>query len=436
MFFMAECSHNGCNKEVFNNTGECIFHCKKTDWYEELENGEKIWKEDLVKKFREEILEEYNNYQYFSIIFPPLTIEGHKGQLLFNNCTFLGKCIIQGCFLDSVMFNNNAGGSVQFDGVQFSSPTTPTMFASTLPYSKQTQYSFINASFTGNTIFRNCDLSNSSFLNSNIEKVNFENCIFWNENDSEKKIYDEKNLEKTEKKEIDYKNVERIYVQLQENFAKNGNISESLHFATGKYRVATNRISQNTNDKQKQENMIMLSAEMKRRLDDLTLYNEADEYYAKEFKERASKSKNENKFLYVMYSLYEYFSFYNNSPLRALSWIIGTIVVGFIIYWISPSEKNAFSLQNIFEQQWEVQSSHDRFGEYFEIIPLQENPMTWQKSLEYSITSSIPLMSSPESMQEESFLVRIFSYVQKTFSTILWAMLVLSLRRKVRRGGE
>ena len=245
--------------------------------------------------------------------------------------------------------------------------------------------------------FRNCNLLNVSFLDSNIEKVQFENCHFWEKDSKDEKIFDEKNL-KDNSEISDYKSVEKIYIQLQENFAKNGEISESVKFAEGKFRVAEQRIKNRVPKEKQAEQLEFLCAEIKKRYDDLSLYSIGEKFFIKEMEAKIEKEDISGSNIYSLLNWYKWISNFNTSPLKALMWIIGTILVFAFI----------FSIQNPFKE-----------------------------AFDYSFTNAIPFIESANSDFIKKILendwLKYFSYIQKILSAGIILLFGLSLRRKFKR---
>ncbi len=348
------------------------------------------------------------------------TLAKFLGKTRFQMVKFLGKTDF-----DSVTFSKE----VKFINTVFSEEHqtifTDTKFNFIGRDLKSKYVIFKNIIFTEKSIFRRCDLSLASFLDSDLEKANFENCDFWQEKDV-KKIWDEETLN-NKSSFSDYKNVERLYVQLQENFANKGEISESFPFVVGKIRLAEKRIEKQfpskiekeKNDEQKE----FLFAEMKKRYDDLTLYNYGDEYYKQEFDVK-NRSKKFNPFSWLNW--YKWISNYNTSPTKAF-WILFVLsILSIFVYWGLGTHYNTWEVPNLTINLADCSANcqdavHNRF--------------TWETATSCSITSAIPLLIRKFPIETEKLAggIMYFHYFQVIFSTIIWTLLILSIRRKFKR---
>ncbi len=82
-----ECSHSDCEIKTFSGTDKCIFHCKKDDWYEEV-NDKKIWNKKLVAKFWEEFKEHKPTIAINQTIFSEYIFPTFKRNMSTNGVLF------------------------------------------------------------------------------------------------------------------------------------------------------------------------------------------------------------------------------------------------------------------------------------------------------------------------------------------------------------
>jgi len=147
-----------------------------------------------------------------------------KEKVIFKDCIFKGNLLLGKLSLQKKDFFSDNGAEfnncVFDDGVRFVEI-------------KNRNISFINSNLKKLSFFAGDNLEFINFVDSEI--------LSYCQNDGEYKIYDEKRL-KGFNEIASFRSLEKIYLKLQKNFAKNGEIAESVKYAKGKLRVAKERI--------------------------------------------------------------------------------------------------------------------------------------------------------------------------------------------------
>jgi len=222
-----------------------------------------------------------------------------------------------------------------------------------------------NIVFSEVTLFRKIDLSRVSFLDSNIEKVRFDECE-WGKT---KPIF--------EKKEIKWKKT------------KSRNILwDEIEF-----------LEKKIGDPKKIET---LNRQFKKNFDDKKNYQIADDFHVGEMEMKLLIVKKEKKYgTYIFLWFYKYISKYNSNPFYALWWLFGIIIVFAFVYFIDLEYKTIF----------------DRLSKAFQL----------------SFTNTIIVLKSPEKIEKKLVYGISFLYFQIIFSTAVWTLFILSLRRKFKR---
>lgn len=233
---------------------------------------------------------------------------------------------------------------------------------------------FENIVFPETVLFRKTDLSPVSFLDSNIENAQFDECMFLVEQpenrswvhrffDFRKVLWDEKAiLNKDEVLSDDYGKVETLYRQFKKNF------------------------------------------------DNKKDYHMADDFYAGEMEMRLKKLEKEKGVNSAIakggtrhfLQIYKYISGFNNNPLHPVLWLFIFLVAFF------------------------------SFGLTF----LQGEEGFWLsvfKSIHWAGTGLVPLLSFPVEIKELTRIQAGLYYLETILSSILWFFLTLSLRRKFKR---
>ncbi len=237
--------------------------------------------------------------------------------------------------------------------------------------------------FSEKVLFKNCDLSEVSFLNSNIEKVQFDECTFIT--DKNKKVK-EGFIARQFTKLLDFRKI--LYDE--ELILKN--------------KKAT------TNDFEKVET---LYRQFKKNFDNKKDYQMADDFYQGEMEMRLRKFKKEKtkeksgtmNFL----KIYFYLSQFNNSFLLPILWLIIIFFLFFIIFNLTFLYPNFFNFS------------------------ITETLYITGKSMDWSFTGAIPLLSFPVEIKTLTALQKTAFYLETISSTIVWASLLLSLKRKFKR---
>ncbi len=282
-----ECSHSPCRKSVFQKNDKCIFHCEKEEgvWFDS-KNDKKVWRDDLVEKFWKEIREkkmakEDYNFSYF--IFPKSEEYNEKGFNFWQNKNFQfsdGVKFNYSVFLSDIYFINivfkdwNEFSNTKFKGtVRFSSTkefTQRFIFQSTefhknvsfyttnkkskyLVIFTQNKFSkthqslfqgvnfvksrFVNIVFPEKVLFRGCDLSEVSFLGSNIEKVQFDECTFKKSEQGNSMLYDEIPYK-------DFEKIETLYRQFKKNFDEKKDFKKADDFYVGEMKMIRNKLKE------------------------------------------------------------------------------------------------------------------------------------------------------------------------------------------------
>lgn len=271
----------------------------------------------------------------------------------FNNADFLENTK----FLETKFSNEK---QTTFEATEFN--TSKTKNNKKIPASVY----FSNILFPDKVIFRSCDLSRASFLNSNIEKVRFDECE-WGKletkitktKDKEKKVeichnkyrsnklWDEYSADKDKDDATKFRQIENIYRQLKKNF------------------------------------------------DDKKDNQTADDFYVGEMEMRKIALEKEGRFKNFGRLIFLYFyrciSYYNSRPFQASIWLIAIIIVFPFIFWL----------------------------QYDFLIASQ-----------ISFAGAIPLIKSP--IEIKGAFWWIYS-IETIISSIVWALLILSIRQKFKR---
>lgn len=260
---------------------------------------------------------------------------------------------------------------------------------------------FQGVEFNQNTIFRNCNLEQVSFINSNVEVINFTNCKGINTNI--KNIFDhefhitsrENTTNNSTKKDIEENlgNVLNLYSKFIKSFQNTHSALELKKYIIQRndLRIKKIKMFSKTEDILKEKKLCY--AETHKFLESIGLRDEANEFLIKQFK---SSIKN----LWNPFSLnncYRWFSNYSCSPFRSFLWLLLQFLIFFTIYY--QCFTNSSGIQ----------------------------------ALLYSLTSSIPLLSFPEEFQHEKIHLYLTHYVQVILSSIFWGLLILSIRHKFKK---
>ncbi len=360
----------------------------------------------------------------------------------FENTTFLKTAYFRRTiFLGKTKFwNTNFFWKIYFRSVTFS-PDHQTFFKNVKfnGFSKNKNEiisaDFHNIIFPETVLFRKTDLSRVSFLDSNLEKARFDECEWSNFNYCFKNKLDEKGKIK---EVIEFKKSKPRNVLWDEfNIRDNRNTWKRFFwiFYTKEKRKFKEIFRQT--DKQKYQQVENLNRQFKKNFDDKKDYQTADDFYIGEMSMRrksfAAEVKDISFWRITLHSygkrfflwFYKWISNYNSNPTWALIWLIGIIFSFTIIFHISE-----YKINPVQEFQLLKQSAQNN-------TLLEFTKSNWLKPIHYSFTSSIPLISFPEELERGTDGMNgwtvFFHYMQVLSSTIVWALLILSLRRKFKR---
>ncbi|CAA6801520.1 MAG: Unknown protein [uncultured Campylobacterales bacterium] len=370
----------------------------------------------MLSKFEETTIFKDSNFKK-DVNFSGSTFQGFT---IFQNCKFNQACdFAKATFYKETAFLNLHSNNdiISFNKARFFDITdffqiklNAIEFRDTSFYKKATFHGntfykkcyFQNTNFLSNTIFSMCNLEETSFLSTNLDNITFEACTFWN--DKNKIIFDHKMINTTTKENYVYKKVEMVYDNLYKKFSKKNELDIALILLENKVSIAEERIDSNLEEKE------ILYAETKNKYDQLTLYQKGDEYYKKELEMRIKiQNPYEDKLCCIVHkpfywlNWYNWISKFNTSPTRALSVLLVSIVVFMIIY-------------TFFQDNYSIQKTIESF--------------------KYSFTTSIPIISIPKNMDVLISKKNLFSFIyyfQVIFSTTVWTLLILSIRRKFKR---
>lgn len=248
-------------------------------------------------------------------------------------------------------------------------------FPSAEHYSVNSPTNFQDILFPPLSIFRNCDLSGASFLDTNIASVQFSGCVF-SRIGVRQVLWDEKDLKTSFDVPLEtYKKIETMYRQFKKNF------------------------------------------------DDMADYQTADEFYAGEMcmRRKALKAAGGNWDKRFFLWLYEKISHYNSDPMKALYWIIAIILVFFAMFFISQNSDYLSYLYGYFSKTQTMCK-----------ISLRYEPDYWTP-FHYSLTGGIPILKFPDEIRNVPWFTALIHYSEVIFSAIVWTLFVFSIRRKFKR---
>lgn len=193
------CSHLNCNKIVYENNHECIFHCNKDTWVNQdyvLDDSIDKWDSYKISYFWQEFhaLTEYELNQF---IFPYFDNSEYNDSdletidtITFNDCTFLDDVIIydfvnttlefKNCFFNSQHFSiENDINNFTFQDLKMQNQNNIFIEIKNSTINTCEIMNLNNKQCSLN--INNCKVSNFKFLNSNIKEFFFYN-INLNEN--------------------------------------------------------------------------------------------------------------------------------------------------------------------------------------------------------------------------------------------------------------
>lgn len=331
-----------------------------------------------------------------------------SGRTDFNRTTFLKEADIFG-----VLFSETE--EIRFEETKFNG------FNSKI--NKNIPTNFQNIIFSEKVLFRKVDLSRVSFLDSDIEKVKFDGCSwgkfqpkFKKDENGEKivdefiksenreMIWDEYNLKdsrnfwqkylcfirknwrekrqefRNKVKNCDYKKIEAIYRQLKKNFDNKSDFQTADDFYCGEMEMRGKALIQ----------------EAKK----VSFYKFFSKNYGKRF----------------LLKLYKLVSNYNLDPTKSFICLVITILVFTILFYFAINGINLNSVKML------------------KINSISSFISVFKKPIHYSFTSSTPLLSFPAEIKSvTNGWILLIHYFQKIFSTIIWTLLILSIRRKFKR---
>ncbi len=457
-----------CNKEdeFSQKTTKCIFHCEKDEWFI-AKNSEKEWDKNLVKRFWKEVRTEKmekKDYTFHYFIFPAFEIEEFKkiGNLIvsethgnfwngneekkifekevgFQKATFLEHVKFGGvAFLEKVDFNyanfleetsieGTFEKSADFHETQFHKKVsfgghfkesivcfTVTKFANGASFKATfdkdvffpgTQFgnivSFHDCKFKGSIFFYDSNLPDGSYfrrtnlVNAFFKDIPLDNVSFWECKfptiKGRKGLHDEKMLQYKEKdvifkqklkKELnswenlpntgDYESVENLYQQLKKNFEERRDYETAGDFHIGEMEMRRYKFKAEVRDRNKGGNFL---TKFLFSIWNWTTFNTA------------------RRFLLYWYFM---FSEYGEKPGRVFTWFLLIPIFAVLYFW-------SFEFENL------------------------------RVATEFAFTSFIPLLPKNIELNTLTWVSRAIFYFETIISSIIWFLLLISIRRKFKR---
>ena len=308
--------------------------------------------------------------------------------------------------------------------------------------------SFFGVVFSENTLFRLCNLSNVSFLQANIEKACFDECL-WN-TDRKLAIAEGKNGDNFKKlpkenngcrnmfwdeyviknsPELYYKIINKIksFRGIELGSGWNDMLVDKVepyyaNLEVGKVSIYNKFITYFKRREKKSQTYYQvanINRQMKKNFDNKKDYQIADDFYVGEMEMFITALHNEGGWRYPLKNkgklfflwFYRNISNYNSNPFQALVWLFGLSVYFYFLYSSFLLNDNVIA-ENAILHAFFLNST----------------------ALHFSFTSTIPLLSFPVDIKDYNNGIIIFiHYTQQIFSTIVWSLLILSIHRKFKR---
>lgn len=299
-----------------------------------------------------------------------------RGKASFKSAKFSGNAFFQGAtFAGTANFGSTTFAEmVLFDNATFSEKH--------MSYFRNTTFSFPPSSFQEilfppTVIFKGCDLSSVSFTDANIEQARFEECKFeihWD--DINTKLF----WGVPAASEL-YRNAETRYRQFKKNFEEKRDWESEGDFYHHEMLMR----------------LMKYGAERREVAKAMPWWNPTWVFV------RLFRNRGKTFFL----RWYKWISDFNESPVRALYWLLGTIVVSCVVYLF--------------------------------LIKLHLAELDLEKAFSFASTGAIPLFGLPQDEDQRLYsgqyglLLKWLYHGEMFFSAIVWALLILSIRQKFKR---
>lgn len=206
------------------------------------------------------------------------------------------------------------------------------------------------------------------------------NCF--EKNEPRKILWDAKQVsEKKYASAIDFENVENRYRQFKKNFEEKRDWESAGDFYHGEMLMR----------------LFKYSAERREKSWGFSWWNPLRIWY------RLFHNRWKTSFL----RWYKWISDFNESPARAMVWLIGIVVVFSVVFIL------------LFQNQLVINEV--------------------EQAISFGFTGAIPLYNLPQQTEQEMFdgdygwIIKVIYYAEVFFSTIVWALLILSVRQKFKR---